>query len=231
MSECVTLIQGTRLRATRVDDCGAPVGGDDAYVTTSGFVSVAMKDNVEAPVEFKIKNAAGEYCVNQRSKPLLNWIECTITLCQVAPELYEMLTGSRLVYDDAVTPNPIGFGTDTDVYATANFAMELWTNVDRANAACSGGSTRYGYLLLPWLVEGALGDLTIENGPVSFTINAITSGGNDWGVGPYDVMLDNASAPSPLLDPIPANRHRHLQLTSLAPPDAACGYQSLVLAS
>src|SRR5262249_24298965 len=80
MADNLTLIQGTRLRATRVDSCGAPVGGSDAYTVTDGFISVAMKDNVDTGDEFKTKKASGEYCVNQRSKPELNWIELTITL-------------------------------------------------------------------------------------------------------------------------------------------------------
>lgn len=233
MSECPTLIQGTRLRATLVDACGAPIGGSCAQVVTDGFISVSMTDNVEAPDEFKVKNAGGSFCVNQRSQPQLNWIETAIALCQVNPELLNFLSGSPLVYDDAPTPNAVGFGTDGSTYASASFALELWTNLGRVRgtAACPTGGTRYGYLLLPWLIEGTIGDVTVENGPVNFTINTITSEGNDWGVGPYDVIVDAAGNPSPLLEAIPVDRHRHLQLTSLAPPDSVCGCQELIIPS
>lgn len=233
MAECPTLLQGTRMRATRIDGCGRPVGGADAQVVTKGFISVSIKDNVENGDEFKVKLADGSFCINQRSKPNLNWIELGITMCQVSPELYELLTGSPLVYDDATpTPNAVGFGRDGSDYATASFALELWTNLGRSNAqACTGDAVRYGYLLLPWIVEGSIGDLTVENGPISFVINAITSPGNDWGVGPYDVIVDRFGDPSPLLAPIPADRHLHLQMTDMAPPAPVCGYQELVLAS
>jgi hypothetical protein len=86
-------------------------------------------------------------------------------------------------------------------------------------------------LLLPWLIEGTLGDVTVENGPVNFTIKAITSEGNDWGVGPYNVVNTRLGVPSPLLTAIPTSRHRHLQLTTLAPPAVVCGCHSLVVAS
>jgi hypothetical protein len=234
MADCVTLIQGTRLRATLIDSCGEPVGGASSTVVTDGFISVAMSDQIEAPQEFKVKNAAGNFCVNQRSLPLLNWIDVTVSLCQVSPELFHLLSGSPLVYDDTVpTPVAVGFGTDTDTYASASFALELWTNIGRApgGAACAGGATRYGYLLLPWLLEGTIGDVTVDNNPINFTIKAITSGGNGWGVGPYNVINTRLGVPHTLLTPIPATRHRHLQLTTLAPPADVCGFQTLVLAS
>lgn len=234
MAECHSLIQGTRLRATRVDGCGAPVGGADAQVVTNGFISVVMKDNVEAPTEFKVKLADGTYCINQRSRPLLNWIDVTITVCQVAPEFFELLTGSPLIYDDATpTPKVVGVATDGSAYASASFALELWTNIARSRTqACTGAAVRYGYLLLPWLVEGAIGDVTIDNGPVSFTLSTITSTGNDWGRGPYhDVVINHLGVPTALIDPIPHDRHRHLQFTDAPPPASLCGYQSLVLTS
>lgn len=233
MSECPTLIQGTRLRATLVDACGAPVAGPCSTIVTDGFISVAMSDQIESPDEFKVKSAGGTFCVNQRSQPLLNWIETTISLCQVNPELLNMLSGSPLVYDDAITPNAVGFGTDSDTYASASFALELWTNMGRVRgqAACAGGATRYGYLLLPWLIEGTIGDVTVENGPVNFSVKTITSEGNDWGVGPYDVVYDSLGVASPLLVAIPTTRHRHVQFTSLAPPAVVCGCQELVIVS
>lgn len=233
MSECPTLIQGTRLRATLIDECGAPIAGACNQIVTDGFISVAMTPNIESPDEFKQKNAGGVFCLNQRSRPQLNWIECVISLCQVMPELVNFLTGLPLVYDDADTPVPVGFGVDSDAYATASVALELWTNMGRGQGApaCTGAGARYGYLLLPWLLEGTIGDNTVENGPLNWTINAITSGGNDWGVGPYNVLLDRDGVESPLLEAIPTTRHEHVQFVSLAPPDAVCGCQELVIAS
>ncbi len=228
MAECPTLIQGTVMRATRLDASGSPDPGDDGFIATDGFISVTMKENVEAPTEIKVKKANGTFCVNQRSRPQLNWIEVSIVVCQVMPEMFELLTGSPLVFDDATpTPNAVGFRTSTDTYATANFGLELWTELDAAN----GGGTRWGYLLLPWLKEGAMGDVVVENGPLSFTLNTITSAGSDWGTGPYDIRKDRLGVSRPLITPIEAVDHRHMQFTSLAPPASVCGFQTLVLPS
>jgi hypothetical protein len=79
--------------------------------------------------------------------------------------------------------------------------------------------------------EGTFGDLTIENGTITFTVNAVTSGFNDWGAGPYDVVLDGDGLPSPLLSAIPTNRQRQWMLTGLTPPVASCGCQPLVIPS
>lgn len=229
-SICHSPIQGTRMRVTRLDDCGAPVEGDCSTVVSKGFISVAMTDNVEAPDEFKVKNAGGEYCFPPiRTRPLLNWIETAIQFCQVDPELFGLVTGSPVITDDDTPVNSIGFATDSDTYASAKFGLEVWTNL--ADAACSPSGARYGYLLLPFLKEGTVGDITIENGPMNFTVNAITAAGTEWGVGPYDVVLDSAGNPSPLLTALPATRHRQWMLTQLAPPEASCGCQPLVIPS
>jgi hypothetical protein len=234
MAECLTLIQGTRMRATLIDSCGNPVSGASSTVATDGFISVSMTDNVESPDEFKVKNAGGQFCLNQRSQPLLNYIEAKISLCQVAPELLHLLTGATLIYDDATpTHAAVGVGTDSDTYASASFALEVWTNVGRSRgaAACPASGTRYGYLLLPWLIEGTIGDVKVENGPVNFEITTITSDGNAWGTGPYNVINTRLGVASRLLTAIPTTRHRHLQFTSLAPPASVCGFQTLVVPS
>jgi hypothetical protein len=219
------------MRVTRLDNCGNPVEGACSTVVSSGFISVSMTDNIEPPDEIKQKNAAGQYCYPPfRTTPLLNWIEASIQFCEVDPELFNLVTGAPIITDDALPINAIGFATDSDVYATARFALEVWTNLG-GDAACGPDGERFGYLLLPFLKEGTFGDLTIENAAVNFTVNAITSGGTPWGVGPYDVILDNAGLPSPLLSAIPTTRHRQWMLTQLAPPDASCGCQPLVIPS
>jgi hypothetical protein len=217
------------MRVTRLDgNCCSPVEGDCSTVVSSGFISVSMTDNIEPPDEFKTKNAAGDYCYPPvRTRPLLNWIETEIMFCQVDPELFELITGSPIVTD--ADGNAVGFGSDNDTYATGRFALEVWTNL-AGSSACTDGE-RYGYLLLPCMKEGTFGDLTIENGPINFTVNAVTNGFNDWGVGPYDVVTDEFGLPSPLLSAIPTDRQRHWQLTQRAPPEPSCGCQPLVIPS
>lgn len=222
-----TTVQGKMIRATLVDECGEVVVGSCAYAVSRCFASVTMSDNVESGEEFKVKGADGLYCVSQRSLPLLNWIDVTITLLQVDPELVAILTGSPVVYDG--DGRAVGFQTTTDTFATASFALEVWTGIGRDpyGTPCSGEDTLYGYLLLPWLVEGATGEWTIENGAANLVINAITANGNQWGTGPYDVVKTALGAASPLLEELPTTAHRHLQWTEVAPPAAVSGCQTL----
>lgn len=216
------------MRVTRLDgNCCSPVEGDCSTVVSESFISVAMTDNIEPPDEFKRKNAQGIYCYPPvRTQPLLNWIEAEIQFCQVDPEMFELITGSPIITN--ADGDAVGFATDNDTYATGRFSLEVWTNLAGAQA-CNG--EQFGYLLLPCMKEGTFGDLTVENDTITFTVNAVTSGFNDWGVGPYDVVLDGDGLPSPLLSAIPTNRQRQWMLTGLTPPVASCGCQPLVIPS
>lgn len=228
-NEAKTLLQGEAIRVTKVDSCGEVVPGECGYAVEECFASVQMTDNIEAPAEYKVKAASGDFCVNQRGRPQLNWIDVVITLLKVNPELVSLITGLPVVYDDSPDPVAIGFGTDTDTYATGSFALEMWTNlaVPPGGTACTDAGTRYGYLLLPWLGDATIGDITVEDGAATLVLNAVTKPGNQWGTGPWDVLVDNSDAASPLLEAIPNTRHRHLQFTSLAPPAGTDGCQYL----
>lgn len=218
-----TPVQGLKIRVTLVDECGEVVPGTCGYAVSKCFASVAMSDNVEDGDEFKVKAADGTFCVNQRSSPQLNWIENTITLLQVDPELVSLLTGSPVVYNAA--GSAVGFQTTVSDYATASFALELWTGVGKVvgDVACPAGGTLYGYFLEPWLTEGTVGDITIENGAANIVVNAITSSGNGWGHGPYDVTYTSLGAATPLLAAIPSDAHRHMQWTTYPPPAVTNG--------
>lgn len=224
-SVCMKPVGGTRLRATLLDECGEVITGvPSCSIVTSGFVSVERTAQFVDPDEFQVKNAGGELCVNERSAPLFQWYNLTINFCEVDPELMNLLTGSPLVLDDtAVTPRSVGWRTRENSNLDVHVALELWTKM--AGQTCSGGAVQYGYYLLPHVVEGVIGDLTIENAALSFTVTqARTKGGDGWGVGPYDVLNTVvAPAPSPLLTAMLATDHDHFQMTTLAPPTAACG--------
>jgi hypothetical protein len=234
MAECRSVVQGTRLRATRLNECGEPVYGPCAYVVTQCFARIAMTVNEEEGTELKITNADGTFCAPpQKTNPQLNWYELEMELNQVDPELFELITGSPLVLDDSIPPVAVGFTTDADSYASTFFALELWTNLARpsSSAVCPAGQARYGYMLLPFVLQGTVRDLEITNAPVSFTVNALTSAGNAWHHGPYDVVLDSTGMASPLLSALESSAHRLFQFTSMPPPDGACGCQSLEFAS
>lgn len=223
---CDSYIQGIRMRATRLDTCGAPEAGACGFVVSEGFVNIALTVNETAPTEISQVLASGKRCYYLQTAKLLNNVGATIEFCGVDPELFELMTGSPLVLDDEGVAH--GFTTDSESYAIGNVALEVWTNLANNNCLVTGGR-RWGYYLMPWLYQGAVGKPTIENGAVNFTVNeAVTRDGTDWGVGPYDIQLDRFGNPSPLFVPLPPSTHDLLYKVNLEPPEALCGCQELV---
>jgi len=225
-SVCQAPIQGTTFRVQSVNSCGTPLTGSCVSATSSGFVSVEMQDQVESGQEIVVTNAQGQLCVNEKSPKQLKWIEVTITFCNVDPELFNLVTGSTLVLNDAATPAAVGFQTRTSNYAAGAFGLEVWTNISQAQCATLGtfSLVPYGYFLLPNVVEGTVGDLKIENGAVSFTVQGRTKQGTNWGTGPKNVLANmTTGAAEKLLVALPSDTHRHLQWTYLAPPTPSCG--------
>lgn len=222
---CAKPLQGSTLRVTRLDECGNPEFGACAFAVSEGFVQATITPNTEEGERFLQRTANGSAIVNQRGRPILNWYDVSIQFQEVDPELFTLITGLDPYADDQ--DRTIGFVVTESRYATANFALELW--MGNAEEACLPGQLPFfGYNLLPWVTEGALTeDITVQNDLITFTVAGRTRKGTPWGVGPYDVVLDQAAAPSPLYTEIPTDTH-HLPIwTQLAPPEAECGCQSL----
>lgn len=223
---CAKPLQGDTMRVTRLDECGNPEYGDCAFAVSDGFVSITLTPSTEDGERFLQRNAAGRAIVNQRSVPTLNWYDVTTVFQEVDFELFTIMTGLLPYMDDA--NHVIGFPVTESHYATANFALEAW--MGNAEEECLPGDPYpfFGYNLLPWVVEGALTeDIVITNDLITFTIMGRTRKGTPWGVGPYDVVRNAASVPSPLFTAIPTDTH-HLPIwTQLAPPLAECGCSSL----
>lgn len=89
----------------------------------------------------------------------------------------------------------------------------------------------YGYVLYPWIVEGTIGDMTLENGVANFVLNARTKSGGAWGTGPYFVDYSDNPAGSTtniaLLTPILSTQHHRMFITRKPPPTASCGCTAL----
>jgi hypothetical protein len=226
---CPNYVQGYTARVTRLDECGNPEFGECGYAVSDGYIQISATSNVEDGDEFKQKNAHGTYLVNQRSRPLLNWVDISMQFSRVDFELFNIITGMSLIVNDAApTPLTVGLGLTESNFATANFALETW--MGNSEEECDpAGLPFYGYNLWPWVVEGAWApeEVVITNDLISFTITGRTRGGTPWDVGPWDVILDNVLAPSPLLAPLPTDAHWWFLQTQLAPPDDACGCSEL----
>jgi hypothetical protein len=227
-TRCASYVRGRMLRVTRLDACGRVVYGDDSVVTSKGFVSVGYTANVDDGEEINVPNANGERCVYEPAVPTFLGYTIEITFCQVDPDLFAMMTGQRVVTD--AFGDVVGFTMDTAVSAADSaFAIEVWAGSPSTAGCAEGAQGNYGYILLPFLQGGIVGDFTIENAEVTFTIsNAATKDGNAWGVGPYDVVLGADSLPAPLADPLTPTEHLLFIQTGVAPPEAECGARPLL---
>jgi hypothetical protein len=211
--------KGKAMRLTLEDVCGAVVHGPASTVVSSGFIKVTLHPNYENNTSYLIRNANDELEINEEGLPLLRWWDATLEFVRVDPALVNLITGAPLVLDDAATPNVIGWRSREGV--TNQFGLEGWT--DLAGAACVAGTKSYGYWLLPFMINGQLGDVVVENAAATFTVTAHTHNSSPWGVGPYNVRNNVGAVASPLLTPINALDHFHTEVTTLAPPVPTIG--------
>ena len=93
------------------------------------------------------------------------------------------------------------------------------------------GDEDNGYKTFWHVKEAMLGDITYGNDTVTFTINAIAVRQNNWGTGPYNVVLSEAVAtdgdPRPLFSSA-ANKFGTMIYTKMNPPTAQCDCIDLV---
>lgn len=228
-TQCLPLVKGRRIRVTRLDGCGRPVYGDDSVVVTKGFITVSFTANTTETDEISQPNAAGEVCIYEPSETSLVGYGVEISFCKVDPDLLALITGQNVVYA-ADGETVIGFDVDTKIgLENSNFALELWTGSPTGDACSSEGAQgQFGYILLAYLRGGILGDFTVENAAVTFTVTgANTREGNSWGVGPYNVTTA-AGVPAPMPTPITTSTALRTILVDLAPPADICGARPLL---
>lgn len=223
---CFTPFKIPRVRVTRLNSCGQVVTGSCSQVVSNGIISIAMTRNYEDRQEFFIKNGDGTFCVRETNPPILKWIDLVLTFCNVDPDIVNIVAGEPLYTSDDTAATKIGYSTTEGSVADVNFALEGWTRLAGTSALCTGGQ-EYGYVLFPWVIEGTIGDVTLENGAANFVVNARTTSNSLWGVGPYNIdYSDNpigSTTPVPMNTPILSTQHHRMFITRLPPPAAACG--------
>ena len=224
-SECHSVVRAPAMRVTRLDECGVAVESTCSSATTEGFVEIALTKVFQERQDALQLNANGDICVDKPKAPILRWYEANIQFCNVDPELFNIMTAEPLVLNDAADPVAVGWDTEIGSAEISNFALEFWVGTE--DEGCEDGEVVYGYGILPWMYQGNLMDLTIGNAVVTFTVNAITKKGSPWGVGPYNVLINesgvNAGLPGPMLTAIGPNTVKRFFWTRLAPPTGQCG--------
>lgn len=216
-SQRVSFLRGKRMRATLLNAAGQPLVGESSVVTTKGFITLTMTSNTEEGEAINVVNAGGESCVTEAATPTWNGVSVEAEFCDVDFALFEILTGQEVVLD--ADGRAIGITESTDIDMTnVKFALELWLGASSSAAPSVGSQGRYGYVLLPHLAGGVIGDVTVENAAITFTISGMgTRNGAAWGAGPHKVELVGG-VPSVLSTPIKANDHRRIMQVEVAPP-------------
>lgn len=223
-THCFTPLLGKRMRVTRLSDCGAPLADAtaNAFVVTDGFISVTLGSEVEDGTEIIQRNAAGNICVNERQASSFKRFTVELTLCGVNPSLLTFISNVEAYEDYA--GDVAGF-TVAEGAITNRWALELWTGL--AGQGCAGANEASGYILLPNIKAGVLGNIEVngENAVNASITGAITVGGNSWGTGPYQVVYDGANQPAVL--PTALDPYDHLLMidTALALPPMSCDPQ------
>lgn len=226
-TQCFPFAQGRRLRVTKIDACGNPIDDDCAQVVSGGFVQVSVSSETITGTSIQPLNAAGELCYRLRAPDVFTGHNLSIEFCEVDPSLMAMVTNANQVVD--WNDDIVGFQT-VEGSSPTNYALEVWMGVPGVDCPEESANPvdSLGYVLFPFIIPGALGDFTIANDAINFTVAGYTKGSGGWGVGPYDVVAQDAiNTAGPLIDPVPSDVHAHLQWTSVPAPDAECGCQPL----
>lgn len=187
-SKKLTLIRGRVARVTRLDSCARPVIGEYNSAITDGVITVTATANTSDTDEINVTSFTGARCIYEPSIPELNGYTFDIQFCSVEYELFEIITGQTLVLNSA--GDPVGLEIDTEIkLSDIGFALEVFAGAQSVDACDDPNAAGvYGYLLAPRVQGGILGDFTIENGAVNFTVTgAATRDGNQWGRGIYAV--------------------------------------------
>lgn len=229
MATCPSFIQGDVIRVTRLDSCGRPVAGACSTIVTDGFVSVTMSPETQDGQEISVTKANGKICVAEKACDQIKWINTQLTLCAVDIDLVTMMnpTWRKMTNEEADT---IGWYESSNLDCATGFALEIWTNTANAADVCDNPNAQgsWGYVLLPWVTGGVVGDLEITNDAVQFQFNGRTKRNAKWGVGPYNVRLNpNTAAPLPLPAVVQGDDPRVFMLTTMAPPTPVCGCTTL----
>ena len=223
-SKTFPVIGASIMRGTVLDSCGVPAYGDKAQIASEGFVSIAVTANYDDGNEKSVTNAGGRKCIYVPAKAEFLNYSLDVTFCAVDPDFYTALTGMPAIYDP-VTGDAIGFRTNRGVRPSdVSVALETWSDAQGSTVCSDDGLIPYGYGLWPFLTGGRVGDYTLEDNAVTFTVTGMqTKDGTGWGTGPYNVIRDGEGDPGPLLEALTSLDHDLRVYTTVPPPAESYG--------
>lgn len=205
-AECISPVQGTRARITRLDQCGAPVLGAGSVIVFDGFIEVAVSPQYEDGVEYRLRKANGQLCVNADGDDQFLRDDVDIRFCAINPDAVVITTGQELI----ATGSPVtgtGFWVKEGAL-TARWGLEVWSADPET---CTGLQARYAYWAWPHLAAGRLSDFTIQNDVIEWRIRAKSKAANTaWGNGP--------GTGTAYINQVPTDAHRGFNIVHLDPP-------------
>ena len=219
-THCIIPLLGKRLRVLPQDSCGRTPDGAQ-YIATDGFVSITLSSEVEDGAEIIVRKASGALCVNEKRANSFKRFTVELHFCGVNPGLLGITTNAK-PYVDGYSGDTIGY-TVPEGEINKFFSLELWTGL--SGGACEPGAEEAsGYILLPLVAAGVLGDIEITGeDAIDFSMTgAYTKGGNGWGTGVFDVVLDETGQPAPLNPGVDPFDHFLMIDTGLTPPPESC---------
>lgn len=218
------------IRLTRTNRCGEPLPGAGNTYVSKAVVSVTDTPNLREGEALEQTNGDNEICVTYTPPTTLRDKGIALLLCGVDDYVLEFL--STVVTVDNEAGDPEGYFDTTEVDPTQAFAIETWSSVGDG-AECTDtpeddsyfdlpttGLTAYNYSAWPAITNGRITD-AIEYGAglANVTINGVAKVAPYWGLGPYNVRIDDEGNPGRLLVPFNNKRPAYHGITYLAPPE------------
>jgi hypothetical protein len=205
-AECISPIQGTRARITRLDLCGAPVLGAGSVIVFDGFVEVLGSPQYEDGTEYRLRNAQGVHCVKADGDDQFLRDDVDIRFCAINPDAVVITTGQELIVTGAGSTGT-GFWVKEGA-VSARWGLEVWA---ADPATCTGIQARYAYWAWPHLGSGRLTDFAVRDDVIEWRIQAKSKPANTaWGNGP--------GSGTAYINQVPALAHRGFNIVHLDPP-------------
>jgi hypothetical protein len=209
------------MRVTRVDACGKPIAGPNAFVTNC--LSSINMTNVTQDQDDKVYTAAnGQTCAIRRGCRTLLGYDLEINSMPISPELMEILTGNAGYLD--ANGDLVGVDSCADIPCKAGFALEFWASIIGSDTCDAQGTQRYLYVLLPWITNGLMADIEFGTDAVIPQFTGSTRAGGQWGTGPFNVVQNATNVPDKMTTALAATCHRRILITTTPPPAASCDF-------
>jgi hypothetical protein len=220
---CVYLDGISTIRVTRLDSCGLPLAGPDNGFVFDCIASLTMASEVDEGTDRIYKSGTGRICATKKACPQLQWYTVTLSIGAISPEFIDLVTGQPRVL--GFDGEPIGWDDCQYDCPGPGFGLEWWAPT--IGGVCDDNQPSFLYGLLPWVTNGTIGDIELQDDVTEVEYTGTTQAGGQWGTGPYNVIeTDAAGTPGRLLTPLGSTCHRRVFTTRVAPPTASatCDY-------